>query len=153
MVNSDSRFKWRILQFNFKVKIRYFSCEGDTEIYIVTSVTINHISSVLLFLVLSGFSLFLWVGREPHSPYCLVQNKDLGQKVTPFIKPASRSISFIIRAFPGSRQIFLIQYRATSQWFHILLYRLLKWSLIIHSSLDPCHIRLFVRGWVIMNIN
>ena len=40
--------------------------------------------------------LFLWVGREPHSPYCLVLDADLGQN---FIHKTG--ISFIIRPFSG----------------------------------------------------
>ena len=73
--------------------------------------------------------------------------------VTPFIKPAYRSISFIIWAFPGVASNIPDTIQSNFTRFHILLCGLLKWSLIIHSSIDPCHIWLFVRGWVIMNIN
>ena len=99
--------------------------------------------------------VFLFVGGARALTLLSCSEQRFGTKsdVTPFIKPAFRSISFIIWAFPGVASNIPDTIQSNFTRFHILLYGLLKWSLIIHSSIHPCHIWLFVRGWVIMNIN
>ena len=78
---------------------------------------------------------------------CSEQRFGTKSDVTPFIKPAYRSISFIIWAFPGVASNIPDTIQSNFTRFHILLYGLFKWSLIIHSSLFGIFGYLWEAGW------
>ena len=81
---------------------------------------------------------FLWVGPLATATLLWLSKHNFGTKsdVTSFIKPVDRSISFMKRPFPGVASN-IPDTMSIFTRFHIRLYGLLKWSIVIYSRPVP----------------